>query len=267
MHFTGIRVHKETAQTVFSSIDDVPRRYWTKLAESRIFFGHKSVGYNIIEGIKDLQNEFDYVKLNIVETDAASESERPIFAHAQVGKNTEPISKIEGFRSVMDAGAGDNIDIAFFKFCYVDVTRDSDPQEIFRNYSTVMEDLKARYPKTKFLHVTVPLKSVPKGTKKTLKESVKLLIGKPGILDDNLKRQHYNQLLKATYARSGAVFDLAELEAVGPDGLKCYGTKGSQRVSLMAQQYTDDGGHLNATGRKRIAEQLLVKLAEICMDL
>ena len=31
----------------------------------------------------------------------------------------------------------------------------------------------------------------------------------------------------------------------------------------MAREYTDDGGHLNARGRRRVAEQLLIQLVEL----
>ena len=63
-----LKVRKEADKTTFSSISDVPKTYWAKLAETKIFFGHQSVGYNIIEGIRGIAAEYDYIKLNIVET-------------------------------------------------------------------------------------------------------------------------------------------------------------------------------------------------------
>jgi hypothetical protein len=83
----------------------------------------------------------------------------------------------------MDAGAGGKVDIAFFKFCNVDIMRDSDPQENFESYSAAMEELKNRYPSTKFLHITVPIRSAPKGAKRNLKQTVKLLIDRQGFLE------------------------------------------------------------------------------------
>ena len=35
-----------------------------------------------------------------------------------------------------------------------------------------------------------------------------------------------------------------------------------ERVSVMVPEYTDDSGHLNDKGRKKVAEQLLIILAE-----
>lgn len=267
MFFTKVKTKTDVNKIALPSIDDVPKEYWAKLAEKKIFFGHQSVGYNIIEGVRDIINEREYMKLNVVETKEPAEFDQPIFAHSQVGKNTDPASKITGFRNIMDAGVGNKVDIAFFKFCYVDIMRDSDPQEIFDDYSNGIEGLKARYPETKFLHVTVPVRSTPKGAKRTLKEHVKLLIGKPGTLDDNIKRQHYNTLLNEAYSKTDPVFDLALVESVDPGGFRYYANKGVEKVFVMALQYTDDGGHLNEEGRKKVAEQLLITLAKIANKL
>ena len=245
------------------SIAAVPKGYWAKLAEKRIFFGHQSVGYNIMDGIKDVIGEHDYIKLNIVETHEPSAFNRPIFAHSRVGRNTDPTSKIEGFRNILDAGVGNKVDIAFLKFCYVDVMRDSDPQKIFNDYQKTIEELKARHPETRFLHVTVPICSAPKSTERILKESLKSLMGRPGVLDDNLMRQRYNTLLRDAYSKTEPIFDLALVESVNQNGFRCYATKGTNTVFLMAPEYTEDGGHLNKLGRKRVAEQLLIVLGQI----
>jgi len=267
MFLAKIRTKTDINKIALPSIDDVPKEYWAKLAEKRIFFGHQSVGYNIIDGIIEIIKERDYIKLNIVETVDSTAFDRPIFAHAQVGRNTEPASKINGFKNIIDAGVGDKVDIAFFKFCYVDVMRDSNTRKIFDNYRNTIEDLKAHYPRTIFLHVTVPICSAPKGAERALKESIKLLVGKPGVLDDNIKRQHYNTLLNVVYSKTEPIFALALVESVDPNGFRCYATKRAEKVFVMASQYTDDGGHLNEEGRKRTGEQLLIILAEIANKL
>ena len=50
------------------SIKDVPNSAWKKLSQKKIYFGHQSVGYNIIDGIKDIMKEYPQINLNIVET-------------------------------------------------------------------------------------------------------------------------------------------------------------------------------------------------------
>ncbi|MHC4432948.1 MAG: hypothetical protein ACYTBS_13990 [Planctomycetota bacterium] len=213
---TRIKTREEVGRIVLASIDDVPQEYWARLSGKRIFFGHKSVGYNIIDGIKDVLDERTEIKVNVVETHDPAEFDAPIFAHSQVGRNTDPASKIEDFRSIMDAGVGDRVDIAFFKFCYVDIMRNSDPQQILDRYIAAIEDLQRRYPESRFLHATVPIRSAPKGVEANLKQFVKCLIGRPDVLDDNRVRLRYNQLLNAAYDEKGPVFDLALIESVRP---------------------------------------------------
>jgi hypothetical protein len=263
MVVTRIKTGTDSNKITLPSIDDVPGEYWAKLAEKKIFFGHQSVGYNIIDGVTDIINERDYIKLNVIEAREPSAFEQPVLAHSQVGMNTKPFSKIKRFEEIMDSGVGSKVDIAFFKFCYVDIMRDSDPQEIFDGYSAAMKELKDRYPDTKFLHVTVPIRSVPKGAKRYLKQTVKLLIGKQGFFEDNMMRRHFNDLLNNAYSETGLFFDLALLESVNANGFGCYAQKGAEKVSVMAPEYTEDGGHLNSQGRKKVAEQLLIILAEI----
>jgi hypothetical protein len=263
-----MKTRKDTDKISLPSMDDVPDAYWSKLAEKKVFFGHQSVGYNIMDGIMDVMRERDSIQLNILETCDPEEFDEAIFAHSKVGTNTNPGSKIEAFSDIVEAGVGHKVDIAFFKFCYVDIMRSSDPQEIFDRYKAALDNLENRYPETTFLHVTVPVLSVPKDTKNHFKQSMKLFLGKPGLLDDNAARQRYNTLLKnACASQKRSVFDLALIETVNPDGLRYYVSKGGQQVCVMVPEYTDDGGHLNHQGRKRVAEQLLIFLAEVANKL
>ncbi|MHC4206169.1 MAG: hypothetical protein ACYSTT_16080 [Planctomycetota bacterium] len=263
MVVSRIKTRTESDKITLPSIDDVPAGHWAKLAEKKIFFGHQSVGYNIIDGIMDIINERDYIKLNVIEARDSSAFNQPVLAHSQVGMNTKPFSKIERFVEIMDSGAGSRVDIAFFKFCYVDIMRDSNPQEIFDGYIAALERLQERYPNTKFLHVTVPIRSTPRGAKKYLKQTIKLLIGRQGFFEDNMKRRSYNDLLNNAYSKTGLFFDLAHIESVNTGGFGCYALIGAEKVSVMAPEYTEDGGHLNSLGRKKVAEQLLIILAEI----
>jgi hypothetical protein len=267
MSMLKIKSRIDSNSITLPTFDDVPKECWKKLAGKKIFFGHQSVGYNIMDRIADIINERDDIKLNVIESREVSVFDRPVFAHLQVGKNMDPVSKIKSFIDVMDSGVGAKVDIAFFKFCYVDIMRNSDPEKIFNLYSTALRELKERYPETKFLHVTVPLRSTPKGIERNLKQSIKLLIGKPGVLDDNIKRERYNELLTDAYSKTEPLFDLALIETVNPDGFRCYAVKGEEKVHVMASEYTEDGGHLNSRGSKKVAEQLLICLAEIANGL
>lgn len=239
----------------FPSIKDVPASSWEKLAQMKIFFGHQSVGYNIIDGVKDLMQENPQIQLNILETDNPSNFNTGLFAHFKAGKNRYPDSKIEAFEDFMTKGIGDKADIVFFKFCYVDLNAGTNIQNLFDKYKITMSRLKKFYPETTFVYVTVPLTSEAVGVKGCLKKAkdlIKKIIGKP--VYNNINRNEFNEMLRKEYKGKAPIFDLAKIESTCPDGKTSY---------AMVPDYTYDGGHLNETGRKKVAEQLLVLLADL----
>ncbi|HNT37273.1 MAG TPA: hypothetical protein PKH07_19935, partial [bacterium] len=184
-------------------------------------------------------------------------------AHALIGRNLDPESKIIEFTRVMESGLGEKVDIAFFKFCFVDFGQTSNPEAIFTSYCNAMDSLNARFPRVTFMHVTVPLCGPAKKAKGMLKASVKRLIGRPPVLAENLVRSRYNALLRERFSGKEPLFDLALYESTDLEGLQHYGLRSGQEVPLLVCSYTDDGGHLNATGRRHVAEQLLIQLANL----
>ncbi len=248
----------------FPSIKDVPASSWERLSQMKIFFGHQSVGYNIIDGITDLMKENPPIRLKIVETDNPSDFNDPIFVHCKVGKNTDPNSKIKAFESWIVKGIGEKADIAFFKLCYVDLTTKTNVQDLFNNYKTTMSNLKKLYPETTFIHVTVPLTSEAIGIKrwlKKIKDLLKTIIGTP--IYNNSNRSEFNEMLRKEYEGKVPVFDLARVESTDPDGKRIEVNKHGKTFYAMVPKYTYDGGHLNEIGRKTVAEQLLILLANI----
>ena len=89
------------------------------LEKSKIYFGHQSVGYNIMNGVEDLMKEAGNNKINIVESDGSGELPEYYFAHSRAGKNTEPNTKCDGFSEILNDDFATNLDVAFLKFCYV----------------------------------------------------------------------------------------------------------------------------------------------------
>lgn len=260
---TSIRVHKGTNPHAVRRLAHTPLEAWVRLNERTIFFGHKSVGYNIIDGIRDIVASHESLSLNIVEMKDADQIEGPMLAHAQVGRNFNPESKITEFKMLMEGGLAEKVDVAFFKFCFVDIGSTSNPDAILAAYCEAMNTLKSRYPQVVFVHVTVPLCGPPKKAKGILKASIKRLIGRPAVLDDNLVRARYNALLRERFSGKEALFDLALYETLGPDGLRHYSFRDGREVPVLVRSYTDDGGHLNAMGRRHVAEQLLIELLDL----
>ncbi len=235
--------------------DRLPQAVWESVAKKKIYFGHMSVGTNILDGIHDLERE-GQVQLNIVETSDPAAFEMAIFAHSPIGENARPRTKIDRFRTILESGVGAKADVALFKFCYVDIDGGTDIEALISANGKTIEDLQARYPKLTVAVVTAPLTAVPTGLKARLKKW--LGRGEPDKAA-NAKRTLFNVRLRETYG--DRVFDLAALESTRPTGERVtFGTEGRMSEALEPS-YTDDGGHLNAAGRTFVAAGLLRFLA------
>jgi hypothetical protein len=244
-----------------SDINNVPESVWKTLEKKKTFFGHQSVGDDIIAGINDLLKENHQTRIRIVASKASTYFRSPVFAHYYVGKNTNPTSKINAFASYLKNGIGETVDIAFFKFCYVDINGQTNIDRLFTEYKNTLKYLKNDYPKTTYVHVTVPLTV----TKTSIKTWIKLLMKQTYIweYDDNIQRNKFNHLLREEYKAYDPIFDLATIESTFPNGKTCSFTRNGTVYHSLVPAYTTDGGHLNELGRRVIAGQLLLFLASI----
>ena len=231
-----------------------------KISQYKIFFGHQSVGYNIIDGLQDLGDKVGFKGLNIYESKSLEDSSTPVFVHCAIGHNKDPISKIVEFANIIGEGMGKVVDIAFFKFCYIDFGEGTDIEPVFREYRDTMTLLKQQFPEVTFVHVTVPLVSRDRG----VKALVKWVIGRRlRGYDDNLSREVYNTRLIKEYGKREPIFDLARIESTRPDGNRLSHKKNGTRYYSLAPEYTDDGGHLNQIGRACVARKLSLFLAAV----
>ena len=240
----------------YKRLQDVPNEKWQELAKKRIYFGHQSVGLNIIEGVKNLINEYPDIKLNIIETKKSVEN-GGAFMHSRVGENRKPATKIKDFVNIINQELGTVPDAAALKFCYVDVYDQIDENEIFRQYQKAMADLRREHQSLIIIHFTMPLRTQPI----SWKTKAKLLLGKnPWEFTDNIKRNQFNKLLLAEYQGKEPVFDLAGFEATALDGRKTSFEYQGHKYLAMDPEYSSDGGHLNPKGEEWIATNLLLFL-------
>jgi hypothetical protein len=241
-----------------SGSDSTLRAELERLGQRRIFFGHQSVGTNLLDGIAQLAAESG-VSLRIVLAHTAGNVERATFGHTFLAENGKPMLKFQSFEQAMgprDAG----IDVAFMKLCYVDFGADTDAAVLFARYQAMIDRLRKTSPGTIFVHLTVPLTRVQAG----VKALVKRLLGRPpyGVLE-NLRREEYNSLLRGAYEGREPIFDLARVESTALDRVAVTAPWNGNAVPAMDPEYTDDGGHLNALGRRRAARALIAVLAGI----
>lgn len=253
----GEKMNKEKVQ--YGKINEIPGEIWQALSHKKIYFGHQSVGYNILEGVQDLMRENKQIVLNIVETDQPPAKGNGFLAHSPIGENFHPLTKIDDFNKKLNANFKGDLDIALYKFCWVDVNDQSNIEGLFNDYRKALAELKAKHPKTVFVHATVPLFE----QKKTWKTMIKEFIGKKEIWEynDNVMRNRINEAIRAEYEGKEPLFDIAKYESTAMDGSRKTFKVGDTIYYAMVPEYTTDGGHLNELGRKQVASRFLVILA------
>ena len=225
----------------------------TRVADLAIYFGHQSVGGNLLDGVRELASPFPKIPLRIVEVGASLA--RRTFGHAYVGENGRPESKLAAFAWTLDSGVGSTANVALLKLCYSDVHRGTDPVRLFAGYEATLAGLRARHPRVFFAHVTAPLTAAHKESGRAA--VARRLLGRSvDDVADNAARENFNDRLRRAYP-SAAVFDLAKLESIGPGGDRIVRRWKGRDVPMLHPAYTEDGGHLNAPARVRLARQLL----------
>jgi hypothetical protein len=243
----------------YPPMPDLTSEQLAKVRAMRIFFGHQSVGKNLLDGASAIMSR-NGVSFPIVQSDDPRALQSPAWAHTELGQNGAPETKISQFRALMDKGFGERADAAFFKFCYIDFDSNSDVEKIFAQYHAAMTELKRKYPKVTFIHVTTPLTTVGMG----IGSSVRRMFGmRVWGEEENIRRTRFNELLHRAYDSNEPVFDLALLEATTPGGeIQAFRKHGLHFPSLVPE-YTADGGHLNLAASTKIAQELLRLLSSL----
>ncbi|MBN2735780.1 MAG: hypothetical protein JXR70_02285 [Spirochaetales bacterium] len=236
------------------------------LENKTYFFGHQSVGFNIIDGMTAILNE-NKTEFNIIEiknNKTISKPEKGTFLHAVMDENFYPLKKIDNFNAILTKEPLNQLDVAMLKFCYVDITTDGDINELFKEYTSTIANLENKYPNTKFIYITTPLVAPDIDFIATSKNFLKGILGKSKWgYEDNLKRNEFNNLLRKNYSQTGRLFDLAFYESKLEDGTRNSVRYKNTEIFTMLPQYTNDGGHLNELGKKNMAYYFLKFLAQL----
>ena len=227
-----------------------------KVSRTRVFFGHQSVGMNILEGASSVYAAYGMTAPPIGQG-AVPGREGGFIDHAFIGENGNPLLKIQDFAAKLRAGLGEQVDVAMMKLCYVDITGGTDVRAVFDAYSNTMAALRREFPRVTFIYVTVPLTTQPG----LLSKVKSLLTGSGGSAADNAARERFNALLRHQYA-GDHIFDLAAAESTTPDGGRVAGTYDGQRYYGLYDGYASDPGHLNAGGAQVVAAAWLTAIAQ-----
>jgi hypothetical protein len=227
-----------------------------RVAKRRVLFGHQSVGANLLHRLARLAASHPNT-IRVAELRGPRDLSAGTIAHAFVETNGDPRRKLSSFERLLASLDAAPPDIAIVKFCWADISPTTDVASLFSAYQAKLRELAARYPRTQFVHVTVPLTTVQGGAKAFLKG----LLGTPpaGLLDD-ARREEFNALVRNAYGRA-PLFDLARLESVAPDGTETTAEWNGIKSRVLAPASTTDGGHLTRSAEDRIARELVVFLA------
>jgi hypothetical protein len=229
------------------------------VARLRVFFGHQSVGRNIIDGLNDLQGTGAGELLKVRSVESADAAHGPAFVEGAIGANGSPATKCEAFAAAVTHPAGDAYEVALMKFCYVDIEQGTDVEQLFDVYCAMVDSVKKKAPRTVIVHVTAPLTVNTPAWKKL----AKTLLGRSDDTEaSNALRCRFNDLMRSRF-KGESFYDLAAIESTFPDGSKnSFKAGNAERFSLVGS-YTDDGGHLNGAGRVRAARELLSVLSRV----
>ncbi len=235
-----------------------------RLRDRHIYFGHQSVGQNILEGLSELLREAGETRFAIADLDQGQSLAAGGIIHSHLGENRVPRKKCDGFAKFLAASAPPlsttapsapepRFDLAAMKFCYLDVDAQTDVPGLFAYYKATLDSVQARNPTMGILYVTVPLKTGPRGRLGGLKR----LLGLSNPNDaDNLRRTEFNAMLRQAFTGK-PLFDLAALESTYPDGSRDSVRKDGKTGYRLLSELSSDGGHLNDLG-KRVAAKAFV---------
>jgi hypothetical protein len=231
---------------------------WIRLAERTFYFGHQSVGNDIVAGLEGL-TEQHALGIRFVQTRTPAAVAGPAFVHFLAGGNADPASKNAALVQVLDARPAADRGIALLKYCYADVHAASDVRRLFDEYRAMAATIRSRHPDVTVVHTTVPLTTVESETK----ARVKRLLGRGTVRAAAAARQRYNELVRDAFRGREPLFDIAAVEAGECRGARANFSYEGRAVETLVPGYTYDGGHLNSSGRAVVARALLDVLADV----
>jgi hypothetical protein len=218
----------------------------------KIMFGHQSVGTNIVDGLT-LLSEASSTRYGLNIKYKPTQLASAAFGHWKNGENQDPHGKISAFDSKMRSQAGDgkiwasSLDIAYFKFCYVDLNATSiNIDDLFENYRVTMKRLIDDFPNCKIVQVTLPLSALIYGSDK----------------ERNQRRHEFNEKIRSfSDTTGGYLFDIADIEAHDENGVhqtfefegKLYPMMWFDANDPQNNGWSNYGGHLNNKGKEHVA--------------
>lgn len=210
----------------------------------RTVFGHQSVGWQVLQGVEMWANEFGQPDPTFPDYESGSlPGSGGFLAHFYAGTNGDVFTKTAEFLSHLQNGLASQVDIIVMKFCYADLRSGSGytPQQMFDEYKLWVDTVESTYPALTVIYATTAI-----------------VMGENSDGANNGLRQTYNDLVRAEYAASGRLWDVADIQSTDPSGNKVlYG--GIE--SLYSGYASPDQRHIYGLGRTTVSAPLLQIIA------
>jgi hypothetical protein len=236
----------------------------TAVARIRMFFGHQSVGMNVLDAVPGVYADHGVSAPPIEQGRAEPGPAGGFIAHKSIDEYVIDAGKLalEDFDRTMRGGMGRQVDVALMNFCWGDIWSDTDVDALFARYRDTMAALERDFPNVTFIHVTVPLTTAP-GLFTELKTRLKTLLGRRDVRGQpaNVARERLNALIRGEYA-GRHLFDLAAIESTKPDSTRVSGRYDNQGYFALYDGYASDMAFLNAVGAKIAATAFLEAIAQ-----
>jgi len=210
-----------------------------KVANTRVLFGHRSVGASIVElGIAAV-----YDQHGLDSPVVSEQSPEGSFRDEWLTQTENPLDKLKEFDAwFRSREMGEGVDVAAMKLGYLDVGADTDTKGLFDNYVTLMDDLERDYPAIRFLHSTITVTQWDPTALAAI--------------------ERFNALMRSKYRASGRLADLAWVLSDCPGiGREAKFTEAGETYYTLCDSFSADGGHLSELGSTVAAEELLRVIA------
>ena len=232
---------------------------WAPIAARTVYFGHQSVGNDVLAGVRSWNEELA-LGVRVIQTRDPATVAGPALVHFLAGQNGDFASKNAALLRFLDGRSGADNPIVLLKYCYVDVHSGSDVRTQFDEYLDTAATIAVDHPDAILLHTTIPITSTVEGP---MKARAKRLLGRNTLRAAAVVRHRYNTLVRAEFSGREPLFDIALAESTRPDGRRDGFVEAGEDIETLTPEYTSDGGHLNGFGRRAVAVSFLNALAEV----
>ncbi len=235
----------------------------SEISDSKWLLTHASVGNNILKGVISL-NRYDKTiyPLKITKSEnMPPKTMTPSTIYEIDRGNPGASQKLQIFKTIIQSDDWNSqINIAIDKFCYIDnppynssltLSENIDKSRSLANdYIKNMEEIQNNYPEVIFVYTTMPI---------TVSNE-----------EANFMRLMYNLIIREYCLNNKKyLFDIADIECHRADNTinKFNSTISKEHeVEMMISSYSNDGGHLNSIGQRRLAKGWYALAAAIALN-